>query len=122
LLGPPLAWAGYSFLRDDELEAYEGMAVAIRSVACGLVYALLWWVYMFVGQQLWGPESFTKGLEIWQIFALLIPMLGIGTGAAYVAFDLEPGSGFFHAAMYFATTVVLRLVAGMTVLPGFGTG
>jgi hypothetical protein len=122
LLGPPLAWAGYTFLRDDELEAYEGMGLAIRSVACGLVYALLWGVYMFVGGQLWGADAFAKGLEIWQTVALVIPTLAIGTGAAYVAFDLEPGSGFFHVAMYFATTVVLRLVAGMTVLPGFGTG
>jgi hypothetical protein len=54
--------------------------------------------------------------------ALVIPLLAVGTGAAYVALDLEPGSGFFHVAMYFATTVVLRLVAGMSVLPGFGTG
>jgi cation transport ATPase len=122
LLGPPLAWAGYTFLRDDELEAYQGMAVGIRSVACGLVYALLWWVYMFVGGQLWGDEAFSKGLEIWQMFTLLIPMLALGTGTAYVAFDLDPGSGFFHAAMYFATTVALRLVAGLSVLPGFGTG
>jgi hypothetical protein len=122
LLGPPLAWAGYTFLRDDELESYQGIGLAIRSIACGLVYALLWGVYMFVGAQFWGSEAISKGLEIWQLVALVIPVLAIGTGAAYVAFDLEPGSGFFHAAMYFATTVVLRLVAGMSVLPGFGTG
>ena len=122
LLGPPLAWAGYTFLRDDELEAYQGMGLAIRSVACGLVYALLWEVYMFVGGQLWGVDELAKGLEIWQISVLIVPMLAVGTGVAYVAFDLEPGSGFFHAAMYFAATVVLRVVAGMTVLPGFGSG
>jgi hypothetical protein len=122
LLRPPLAWAGYSFLRDDELEAYQGASVVIRSVACGLVYALLWGVYMFVGSQLWGAESFTKGLETWQLAALFIPVLAVGTGAAYVAFDLEPGSGFFHAAMYFAVTILLRLVAGLAVLPGFGAG
>jgi len=122
LLGPPLAWAGYTFLRDDELEAYQGMELAIRSVGCGLVYALLWGVYMFVGGQLWGADAFTKGLEIWQMFALVIPLLAVGAGAAYVALDLEPGSGFFHVAMYFATTVILRLVAGMSVLPGIGTG
>src|SRR5262249_13886335 len=37
VLGPPLAWAGYSFLRDDELEGYQGTNLALRSVACGLV-------------------------------------------------------------------------------------
>src|SRR4029079_18254843 len=27
-LGPPLAWAGYTFLRDPELEAYNGLPLA----------------------------------------------------------------------------------------------
>jgi hypothetical protein len=47
-------------------------------------------------------------------------VLGIGTFAAYVSLDLEPGSAFFHTAMYFATTVVLRLVADLSALPGLG--
>lgn len=122
LLGPPLAWAGYLFLRDPELEGYEGVELVIRATVCGLVYALLWGLYLFVGGQLWGADAFAKGLEIWQMVALVIPLLALGTGAAYVAFDLEPGSGFFHCAMYLAVTVVLRLVAGMSVLPGLGSG
>ena len=39
LAPPPIAWAGYTFLRDDELEAYRGVNVAIRALACGLVFA-----------------------------------------------------------------------------------
>src|SRR3990172_1584919 len=42
LTGPPLAWAGYTFLRDDELEPYGGTGLIIRVLACGTVYALLW--------------------------------------------------------------------------------
>jgi hypothetical protein len=120
VLGPPLAWAGYTFLRDDELEAYEGTNLALRSLACGLVYALTWGVYMFIGHQWFGSDAMTKGLEIWQIGVLAIPIFAIGTMAAYVSFDLDPGSGFFHFALYFAITVLLRLVVGLSLLPGLG--
>ncbi len=120
-LGPPIAWAGYTFLRDDELEGYQGTPLIIRSLICGLVYALLWGVYWFIARQLYGPEAFAKGLEIWQMATLLVPVLGVGTLTAYASFDLEPGSGFFHCGMYFAVTVLLRLVAGMHALPGLVT-
>jgi phage FluMu protein Com len=122
VLGPPLAWAGYPFLRDPELEGYQGSALVIRSVVCGLVYALLWGLYMFVGGQLWGTDAFTQGMEIYQLVIMVAAVLGIGTFAAYVSFDLEPGSAFFHCALYFAVTVLLRLVAGLAPLPGLGSG
>jgi cation transport ATPase len=120
LLGPPLAWAGYPFLRDPELEGYRRTELAIRSAACGLVYALLWGLYMFVGAQLWGTDAFTDGMEVYQLVIMVAAVLGIGTFAAYVSLDLEPGSAFFHCALYFAVTVLLRLVAGLSALPGLG--
>jgi hypothetical protein len=120
ILGPPLAWAGYTFLRDDELEGYTGSNLAIRATACGLVYALLWGVYLFIGNQWFGSESFAKGLEIWQMMVLAIPIGAMGTMAGYVALDLDPGSSFFHWAMYFAVTVILRLVIGLSAIPGLG--
>jgi hypothetical protein len=122
LLGPPLAWAGYTFLRDPELEGYQGSALIIRSLACGLAYALLWGVYWFIAYQWGGADAFTKGLEVFQLVVLVAIVFGIGTFAAYVSFDLEPGSAFFHAAMYFAVTAMLRFVAALSVLPGLGTG
>jgi hypothetical protein len=122
VLGPPLAWAGYTFLRDPELEGYQGGNLAIRALLCGLTYALMWGIYMFIGSQWFGSDSFTKGLEIWQMIVLAIPPLAIGTGAAYVAFDLEPGSGFFNAAMYFGVTILLRLVIGLSAIPGLAHG
>ena len=119
LLGPPLAWAGYTFLRDAELEGYNGTALVIRSIACGLVYALLWGVFIFLGDRFFG-DAFRSGLEIWQMVVLVIPIFAAGTLAAYAAFDLDPGSAFFHCAMYFAVTVLLRLVAGLSAIPGLG--
>lgn len=121
VMGPPLAWAGYTFLRDPELEGYQGTEFIVRSLACGLVYALLWWVYIYLGDRFFG-DAFTSGLEIWQMVVLVIPVFAAGTLAAYAAFDLDPGSAFFHCAMYFAVTVLLRLVAGLSALPGLGGG
>jgi hypothetical protein len=119
-LGPPLAWAGYTFLRDAELEGYQGTALLIRSAACGLTYALLWGVYVFVGGQWGGPNAFTKGLEVFQLVVLVAGVLGIAAFTAYVSLDLDWGSAFFHGAMYFAVTALLRLVAGLPALPGLG--
>lgn len=121
VLGPPLAWAGYTFLRDPELEAYQGAAVAARSLACGLVYSLLWGVFVFLGDRFFG-DAFRQGLEIWQMLVLLVPVFAGGILAAYASFDLEPGNAFFHCAMYLAVTVMLRMVAGLSAVPGLGGG
>jgi hypothetical protein len=120
VLGPPLAWAGYTFLRDAEFEGYSGVSLAMRAVVCGLVFALLWGIFWFLGERFFGAPAFSKGLEIWQMVVLVVPVFAAGTLAAYAAFDLDPGSAFFLCAMYFAVTVVLRLVAGMSALPGLG--
>jgi hypothetical protein len=61
-----------------------------------------------------------SGLEIYQLAILSGVVLGLGTFAAYVSFDLEPGSAFFHAALYFTVTVLLRMAAGLSALPGLG--
>jgi hypothetical protein len=121
LLGPPLAYAGYFFLRDDELEPYRGADLLVRSLACGLTYAALWGLYWYLGYQIFGSEAYTQdGLELFQLGILVAVVAGIGTGAAFVSFDLEPISAFFHFALYFGTTVLLRVVMQMDLLPGMG--
>jgi len=111
LVGPPLAWAGYFFLRDDELEGYQGIQLAIRTLACSVAYAFLWGVYAFVY-----PRFFGEGpLEVWMVLPLA-PLLAAGAGAAYVCFDLDLGSGFFHYSLYLAATIMLRMVMGLPAL------
>jgi hypothetical protein len=122
VLGPPIAWAGYTFLRDAELDSYRGTAALIRAVICGLVFALGWGIYWYAGTQWNGPDAFAKGLQIYQVLILIAIPIGIGTFASTMSFDLEPFNGFFLCAMYFAITVVLRLVAGMPALPGLVLG
>lgn len=122
LLGPPLALAAYTFLKDDELGAFEGSAVIVRSLACGAVYALLWGVYIFVANQLFGPEEVEAGLEMIQVAGLAAGVAAIGTFTAFVSFDLEPITGFFHFALYLVTTSLLRAVMGLDFLPGLSLG
>jgi hypothetical protein len=115
LLGPLVSYAGYSFLSDDELGVYQGTDVLIRSLSCGLVFALRWGVYMFIGYQLF---DFEAGLSLVQIGGLGAFLLGVGTFTAFVSFDLDPGSGFFHYALYVLVTVGLRFVMDLPFLPG----
>ena len=119
LLGPLLAYAGYSFLRDEELGVYRGTDVFVRSVACGLVYALLWGLYVYIGSQVFGNDVFyEEGLNVLQLIVLVAIVLGVGSFAAFVSFDLEVGSAFFHCALYFLVTVALRFVMKLPFLPG----
>src|SRR5262249_25214420 len=122
LLGPPLAWSGYTFLRDPELEAYRGLPLILRATICGLVYAALWAAFWFLGYRFFALATplLKPGLEIWQMIVLVVPIFAAGTLAAYASFDLDPGSAFFHCALYFAVTVMLRLVAHMPAIPGLG--
>jgi len=124
LLGPPCAWAGYTFLRDAELEPYRGTELWIRVTACGLVFALLWGVYLFVGEQLFADKDFktTLQLQTYQMFIIVAIVLGLGTFAGYVSFDLDPISAFFNCALFFAVTILLRVVVGLPAVPGLGGG
>lgn len=122
ILGPPLAYAAYTFLRDDEMGYYQGVPVVIRSAVCGLVYALLWGIYVFVGSQVFGDDAFEEGLNMVQVVGLAVPIMIAGAGTALVCFDLDMLTGFFHYALYFVVTVALRWVMGLALLPGLVLG
>lgn len=123
LLGPPLAYSGYSFLRDDELDSYTGGELVIRCLACGAAFALCWAAYWFLGYQVFGDDNYADGLlEIYQVGILCGVAAAIGTFASYVSFDLEPLNGFFHFVLYFGVCVLLRAIMGVSLLPGFGGG
>ena len=111
LLAPPLTWAGYKFLRDDELEAHMGRELAIRTVVCSLAYAGLWGVYTWLYPMIMGDTS----MESWDptVIPLIVPILVVGAGAAYVCYDLTLGSGFFHYCLYLLVTVLLRMTMGL---------
>lgn len=109
LLGPPLAMAGYTFLRDDELEPYRGRALWIRSAICGVSFAVLWGVYALLHIYLFGGDK----LEVFQLAFIVPPMLVAGAGIALVCFDLDFGSAAMDYGLYLGFTVMLRLLMNL---------
>ena len=69
VLGPPVAWTA---TRSSPTTAEErtGACMAIGSVICGLVYALLWGVYWFVGWRMFGMyDQQTAKKRAWRFFS-----------------------------------------------------
>ncbi|MGA2621802.1 MAG: hypothetical protein ABSF26_29730 [Thermoguttaceae bacterium] len=106
VISPVLVLAAYTFLRDDELEPYRGRELYLRIAACAAVYLILWAGLGYVRPYL-SPD------EIWQWVIVVAPLEGIGTMAACLALDLEPGNGCCHYTFYLLTTVLLGWIGGL---------
>ena len=66
LLAPPLAFAGYTFLRDDELAPHRGTDLILRLIAPSIVYPGLWGLYWLAFAYLGSdvqPELVCAGLR-----------------------------------------------------------
>lgn len=114
-LGPPLAFAGYTFLRDDELAPFRGTEVLLRSLACGLAWAAIWGVYWFAFSYWYDFKPLPVGQPTWQIMAAVVPvMVAIGAFASQASFELELTTGALHYSMYLGVTLLLRVIMGMS--------
>ena len=108
LISPPLVFAAYEVLRDDELEPYRGVPLYIRSAVCGSTYVILWGIFALL---------VSRGLitgELWNWMLVLPPLVFAGGLTAMAALDLDFGNAIFHYGFYLLVTLVLRWVAGMT--------
>lgn len=107
LLAPLLSFAGYTFLRDSELEPYRGGELLLRLIPLAIVYPGLWGLFWLVfGYLDIQPQLLHYGIAI--------PVLvTIGAFAAHLSLDLEPAQAAFHCAMYLATTAMLRVMIGL---------
>ncbi len=107
LLAPAIAFAGYTFLRNDELEPYRGMALWLRLAIFALAYPAMWAVYSGVFVYL-GINPPLMAL------AIVVPLLILaGAFVAHVTLDLEYGTALLHCCMYLSATVLLRLIIGL---------
>jgi hypothetical protein len=112
LISGPLAAAGYTFLRDAELEPYRGRSLWLRAGLCGLIYAALWGGLALVLGYL--PPGAANGHWTWLYLAP--PFVLLGGISALAALDLDFGSGVMHYLFYVACTLLLRFAAGMPAL------
>lgn len=106
-LGPPISVAGYSFLRDQELEAYSGRGLWLRAAICAAVYAALWGVYAIL------RANGIDATEMWQWLFVGPIFIGIGGAVAWGALDLDFGSAALHYSFYLIITLILRFAVGL---------
>jgi hypothetical protein len=107
LVSPPLVWAGYLFLRDDDnLEIFAGRMLLVRTAICAAAYAALWGVFGYV-------SSFTITGEVWNWLLTAPPFVISGALVALACYDLDFGSGCLHYGFYVLVTSLLRAAAGM---------
>jgi len=105
-ISPPLVVAAYCFLRNDELEPYQGVALWIRATACGVGYVILWGIFGYVhGNWITG--------DLWEWMFVAPPLLAVGALIPLACLELEYGNGFFHYCFYVLVTGILRWVAGL---------
>lgn len=113
VVSPPLCIAAYSFLRNDDLEPYQGTALYIRTGICSLVYAGMWGVFYFVPND-WFAEP-------WNWLFIAPPFLAVGAIIALSCLDLDVINGFFHYCFYLLVTILLRALVGLPALWAMGT-
>lgn len=107
LLAPTIAFAGYTFLRNDELEPYRGRSLWLRLAIFVAAYPALWAVY-------WGVFAYLGVNPPLIALAIIVPLLlAAGAFAAHAALDLEYGTALLHCGMYLSATVLLRLIIGL---------
>ena len=106
VLAPPLAFAGYAVLRDDELAPHRGQELMLRLIAPTVVYPGLWALYWFIFYQLAGYMT-----PNWQVICLVVPVVvAIGAVTAQASLDLELGTAALHYSIYLLATLVLRFI------------
>ena len=108
VISPPLTFAAYTFLRDDEMEPFPTKELYIRCAICAGVYVVLWGAFAYVTSPSMLPLS---GEPISWLVA--VPFFVVGTLAANAALELEYGNAFFHYAFYVLVTLALRWLAGI---------
>lgn len=112
ILSYPVAWAGYAFLRDDELGGYMGKELTLRVASCAGVFSVTWGLYWFLAYYL-GNKTLADidGIS----FAIFLAiMIVVGTFASLLSLELEFAQSLLHYVLYLGITFVLALLAGTT--------
>ncbi len=112
LMAPPLVWAGYSFLYDQEASPYVGPELRNRVLACSAIFAVLWLIYAFVPTYVFELDQ-ANHMSYPILGITFCVMIGLGSLASTSSFELEFGSGVIHAGLYFIAILLLAMVSGV---------
>lgn len=107
VLAPPLALAGYTFLRDAELAPHRGKDLWLRLGVCSAAYPALWGIYWFVFAYL-GISP-----ELMHLTVVGPIVLAVGAFVAYASLDLDYVAAALHYSLYLIVIVLLRVIIGL---------
>lgn len=110
-IAPPLVYAAYSFLRNQELDFFVGSELWARVLICSAVYALTWLAMPLAAY------GFGDSYELGSYVTAGIAMLGIGGLTGMLTFDMDYFMGTVHFGLYMGVCLVGRSLAGLGVLP-----
>lgn len=113
LLGPPLAWAGYTFVRDSELAPLGGSELRNRLIVLSVILASLWLVYAFIPSYVLELDAAREMsyVTFGVVFSLMIAM---GATASTIILELEFTDGLTHAGLYLIVTFALAILSGLS--------
>jgi hypothetical protein len=100
----PLTAFFYAILRNDELEPFRGTNLLLRAALCTIGYAGLWGAHAVAAMYLTDP---------WAWAFAGIPFLLIGSGIAFLTFDMQAENALFHYGFYLLITLLLRWLVGL---------
>ena len=109
-LGPPVAFVGYYFLKDEERGSFRGKELWVRTLICGILFSLLWFA----------PMLTAYGFREYSTIALVIAvsiMFAIGGAVAAGCFELEFMMGLVLFGLYFGASVLMRVIVQAQALP-----
>ena len=107
----PTTFAGYTFLRNQELSGFVGKTLAYRLLFCSAAYTALWAAlplmkYAFAGNDFGASIS------------AVVAMLALGAGGAFYSLDFDYLTGLMHYGMYLGVCLIGRWLVGVGALPG----
>ncbi len=88
LLAPPLAWAAYTVLREQELEPFIGQELLVRVLISSVTLVALWFLYWWLPPYLLDADSISK--MSWVVSGIALTLLLLAGGfASMLVFEFD---------------------------------
>lgn len=112
----PVSLVGYIVLRNPEAGGFGGQELWLRVAVVAIGFAALWGfapLAAFAFADSVGKPSFLS-----QSVAMVVLMLA-GAGISMLALDLDYLYGIVHSVSYAVLCILMRMLAGLSAIPGF---
>jgi hypothetical protein len=111
----PVALVGYIVLRNPEAGGFGGRELWLRIALVAMGFALLWGMSPIAAFAFADPIA--KPSLLSQSVAMVILVLA-GAGISLLALELDYLFGLVHAGAYAVLCIIMRMLAGLSAIPG----